>query len=58
VEPLLDSIANEALAKIPFGSLADPVADILINGIVSRLASRLSTATTPQATMAPVANPA
>jgi len=44
VAPMLDDIANAALGKIPFGVLAEPIVDAIINGVVAKLEARLSTA--------------
>jgi hypothetical protein len=44
VPTLADDLANEVLSKIPFGSLAEPVADGLINSIIARFEARLSPA--------------
>jgi len=43
VAPLLDDIANAALSKIPFGVLAEPIVDAIINGVVAKLEAKLST---------------
>jgi hypothetical protein len=44
VPALADDLANEVLGKIPFGSLAEPVADGLINAIIAKFEAKLSPA--------------